>query len=340
MTLPGRLLLAISFSPKTDIARTNIPTLTVESFVRPSHVGFSRPIASSSLFTTRRQPRTHHQTQRLDYNQKTEIQTMGKKSKRRVNSKADDGRLAPGHREEQTETADNLKFEDPYVDEIEDEDVMDAEGDDDAQSGKTDVKDDVELIQSWHPLMGIPTGESQELEMDPTAYKMYHTLSPEWPALSFDFLKDDLGDTRQRFPHSLQAALGTQAGSPEKNRLTILKLSDLSKIAQTEEEDILGDEYDKGADDESSSDEENNVDLDPILEHYDIPHYGGVNRLRAMPQQSDIIATWSDDGNVNLFNVESIRTRFLASEGRSSYGQDTSGTDKPFFSYSGHPTEG
>ncbi|CAJ1941563.1 unnamed protein product [Cylindrotheca closterium] len=260
---------------------------------------------------------------------------MGKKSKRRLNQKSEAKRAAPSEREEEDyeETAENLRFEDPYIDEIEEEEVMDDDGEEEMEDADNQ---DVELVQSWHPLMGVPN--DGPLEMDPSAYKMYHTLSPEWPALSFDFLRDDLGDARQRFPHSMQAAIGTQADRPDNNRLTIMKLSDLSKMPQEEEEDILGDEYDK-QDDSSSSDEEENVDLDPIMEHYHVPHYGGVNRLRAMPQQSDIIATWSDVGTVNLFNVESIRSRFLASEGRSMR-DSSAGCQKPFFSHSGHGAEG
>lgn len=263
---------------------------------------------------------------------------MGKKSKRRVNSKKDDIRLAPNIREEEEETAENLRFEDPYVDEIEEEeDAMETQGSDD-EGFSGEQMNDIEVVQSWHPLMGVPTEEP--LEMDPSAYKMYHTLSPEWPALTFDFLRDDLGDARQRFPHSLQAAIGTQADRAENNRLTILKLSDLSRLAQEDEEDILGDEYDKDDDkDDDSSEGQEDFDLDPILEHYHVPHYGGVNRLRTMPQQSDIIATWSDVGNVSLFNVENVRSRFSASEGKG-FSKSLDGPDKPFFTYSGHSTEG
>eukprot|EP00980_Cylindrotheca_fusiformis_P017677 scaffold5540_cov96-Cylindrotheca_fusiformis.AAC.5 len=272
---------------------------------------------------------------------------MGKKSKRRLNSKSDGNRPAPSTRtgkEEKEGTTESLRFEDPYVDQFEEENVVvddaDAEGVEDDKSENVEM-DDVEVVQSWHPLMGVPSEEP--LEMDPAAYKMYHTLSPEWPALSFDFLKDDLGDARQRFPHSLQAAIGTQADAPENNRLTIMKLSDMSKLPQEEEEDVLGDEYGKDDDSHSSSsdEEDEDLDLDPILEHYHIPHYGGVNRLRAMPQQPDIIATWSDVGKVNLFDVAHIRSRFLASDGKTTSSATTSkGSDKPFFSYSGHSNEG
>ena len=206
--------------------------------------------------------------------------------------------------------------------------------------------DDMEVIQSWHPLMGHrPDGEEDiELEIDPSAYKMYHTLSPEWPCLSFDLLRDNLGENRQRYPHSLQAVIGTQADVACNNQVTVLKLSDLGKLPQEddEEEDILGGEYDKDDGDSDSEGEDDNIDLDPVLEHYSLPHYGGVNRLRVMPQTQNIVATWSDVGRVNLFDISELKARFEASEGRGAARSNSMNVSKsgPFFSYSGHSTEG
>jgi len=264
---------------------------------------------------------------------------MGKKSKRN-RSKADEStRPAPAQRQEEEETAENLRFQDPYVDEIiEEEDIVDAD-DKDEKMEAADGGEDVELIQSWHPLMGMPENGVEELEMDPKAYKMYHTLSPEWPSLSFDFLKDNLGDARQRFPHSLQAVIGTQADTPQNNQLTVLKLSDLSKLPQ-EDEDEEDEDYDKADDGSSSSDDEDeDVDLDPVMEHYSLPHYGGVNRIRAMPQKSDVVATWSELGQVNIFNIEHLRARFQASEGRHT-SSSSANPKNPVFTYSGHNEEG
>jgi ribosome assembly protein RRB1 len=167
---------------------------------------------------------------------------------------------------------------------------------------------------------------------------MHHALTPEWPSLSFDFLRDDLGESRTRFPHSLIAAVGTQAGRPQDNQLTIMKLSDLSKIHVETEDDILGDEYkpDGGEDDDDDSDDEE-VDLDPVLENFSIPHHGGINRIRAMPQKSNIIATWSDAGQVNLFDVESVLAKFSSKGTKQTV---PSKEMKPFFTHSGHSTEG
>lgn len=294
---------------------------------------------------------------------------MGKKSKRHNgNSKPASKRGTPATGEVaavEEETKDNLRFEDPYVDElIEEEDIVDddEEMDDDdeevdmkappsSSSGRKmnivgDLGEDVELIQSWHPLMGHrgDGDEGQELEMETSAYKMYQTLTPEWPSLSFDLLRDNQGENRQRFPLSLQAVFGTQADSPGENQVTVLKLSDLSKLRQDRDndEDILGDEYDKDDGDESDSDDEDqDVDLDPILEHYSLPHYGGVNRLRAMPQNQNIVATWSDVGKVNLYDIQELRERFEVSTGRGRSGVSSRNkADGPFFSYEGHSTEG
>jgi ribosome assembly protein RRB1 len=291
---------------------------------------------------------------------------MGKKSKRpakqqQQQSEEAERRVAPNQRPVggEEETLDNLRFQDPFADVLEDENMDDGDDDDDegddqgraaGTAGTAGTEDtNMDVIQSWHPLMGDSTEQQlqhQALEMDPSAYKMYHTLTPDWPCLSFDLLRDDLGESRKRFPHSLIAAIGTQASHADKNQLTLLKLSDMSKLPQTnndDEEDILGDDYDNNNDSEDEdSDEEENVDLDPILEHYHLPHYGGINRLRAMPQQSEIIATWSDVGKVHLYNVQHILSRFSASSNKSGASSTSSNSknSKPFFTHDGHETEG
>ena len=268
---------------------------------------------------------------------------MGKKSKRPKNKQPaqdDSGaRPPPSLRKEQNivETKDNLRFEDPFVDEIEEEDIVEEYDDDDDEDAEMG-EDGGEVVQSWNPLTSEQLAPGQELEMDPSAYKMHHALTPEWPSLSFDFLRDDLGESRTRFPHSLIAAVGTQAGRPEDNQLTIMRLSDLSKIHIETEDDILGDEYkpDGGDDDDKDSDDED-VDLDPVLESFSIPHHGGINRIRVMPQNSNIVATWSDNGQVNVFDVESVLAKFSSKGTKQTL---PSKEMRPFFTHSGHSTEG
>eukprot|EP00538_Stauroneis_constricta_P002199 CAMPEP_0119572882 /NCGR_PEP_ID=MMETSP1352-20130426/44846_1 /TAXON_ID=265584 /ORGANISM="Stauroneis constricta, Strain CCMP1120" /LENGTH=500 /DNA_ID=CAMNT_0007622569 /DNA_START=18 /DNA_END=1516 /DNA_ORIENTATION=+ len=263
---------------------------------------------------------------------------MGKKSKRN-RSKQEDGssssskRVAPAQRKQnnknEAETIENLQFEDPYVDEIE----MEEEAVDDGADDDDEVVEDTatEYIQSWHPLMGSKEGEEQELEMDPNAYKMYHSLTPDWPSLSFDFIKDQLGESRQRFPHTLQAVIGSQADLPENNQLTVLQLSDLSKISKDDNE---SDDDDDDSDDDDSDDDDE--DLDPILEHYHLRHYGGVNRIRSMPQKSNIVATWSDANQINLYDIESILQRFSRDSNTNSHGNNNNESDsdkRPFMTH-------
>lgn len=266
---------------------------------------------------------------------------MGKKSKRnrsKHSGAAYEIREAPSNRnriKESEETKGDLQFEDPFPEEFENEESdgewEDAEGDD----------ADVAIVQAWNPLTGDPLQPGQKLEMDPSAYKMHHAMTAEWPSLTFDFIRDELGESRTRFPHSLIAVVGTQADRPEDNELTVMKLSDLARMEIPTDDEILGDELhaDKDGDsqeDDSDSDEE--VDLDPVMENYAIKHYGGVNRIRVMPQKTHIVATWSDAGRVNLFNVDSIIQRYSISEGKSAMA--TKIPSKPFFSYSKHGSEG
>lgn len=48
-------------------------------------------------------------------------------------------------------------------------------------------------------------------------------------ARSFDLLKDDLGDERTGFPHTLYLVAGTQAERVQDNYMALLKLTGLSQ---------------------------------------------------------------------------------------------------------------
>lgn len=78
-----------------------------------------------------------------------------------------------------------------------------------------------------------------------------------------------------------------------------MKLSDLNRTDRKKRND--------GSDDEDeSSDEEgpDETDDDPTLDHINIPHRGGVNRLRSMPQRPGIVATWSETSDVHVWDLE------------------------------------
>ena len=45
------------------------------------------------------------------------------------------------------------------------------------------------------------------------------------------------------------------------------------------------------------------MDDDPELDHISVPHHGAVNRLRVMPQQPGIMATWAETGKVLIWDL-------------------------------------
>ena len=72
-------------------------------------------------------------------------------------------------------------------------------------------------------------GKDEILEADESVYVMRHTMNANWPCLSFDVLRDDQGDQRQRFPTSAYIAAGTQADMAKNNKLTVFKMTQLHK---------------------------------------------------------------------------------------------------------------
>lgn len=67
------------------------------------------------------------------------------------------------------------------------------------------------------------------LEPDDSVYEMRHVMGVDWPCLSFDVLRDNLGDERQRYPATAYIVSGTQADIPKNNELTVYKMSSLHR---------------------------------------------------------------------------------------------------------------
>ena len=67
------------------------------------------------------------------------------------------------------------------------------------------------------------------VEYDSSAYEMFHSMTVEWPCLSFDIIPDKLGLSRSKFPHSGYFVAGTQADSSSNNKILIMKMSSLHR---------------------------------------------------------------------------------------------------------------
>lgn len=216
----------------------------------------------------------------------------------------------------------DLVFEDPFGDEFDPEDVETIQADGGDGNGKVSGEQQRvaggALAMSDEVAMDVVDGEAEEakrevqtkvwragldelaegeeLECDSTAYHMYHSLRPEWPCLSFDVIRDSLGANRSRFPHTMFAVAGTQADRADSNRLQVMKLSDLHRTSKSsDDDDGEGDSEDEGPDE---------TDDDPVLDHVNIPHKGGVNRVRSMPQRPHIVATWSETSKLHIWDLE------------------------------------
>ncbi|EGC37091.1 hypothetical protein DICPUDRAFT_30837 [Dictyostelium purpureum] len=147
---------------------------------------------------------------------------------------------------------------------------------------------------------GVDPLEADEfLDYDSTAYDMMHSMSVEWPCLSFAPIKDSLGAQRKKYPHTMYLVAGTQADEPKNNKIIVMKAKQLHKTKHDEDD---SDEDD--SEDENSDDEDEDKDADPELEINYINHNGAVNRIRSMDLQSNIVATWSDNRSVYIWNIQ------------------------------------
>lgn len=211
-----------------------------------------------------------------------------------------------------SEDENNLKFEDPFYDEIEEEEIIDTNDgfDEDDENAEThlssrgakpilmeddedDEKDSLLKKKVFRP--GLDKLEPGEvLDYDSSVYDMMFALNVEWPCLSFDFMKDNLGIMRSKFPHTMYCVAGTQAASADKNRLVVMKLSQLNKTKHDED------------DDEENEDSDDELHDEPIVEHKYVKHQGAVNRIRSMPQNPHIVADWSETGEVHIWNLMTL----------------------------------
>ncbi|EEH22815.2 hypothetical protein PABG_05026 [Paracoccidioides brasiliensis Pb03] len=165
------------------------------------------------------------------------------------------------------------EFEDEFEDEFESEDeIIEAgvDGRPDADREAEEQRDVMEVDKQMFIPGRTKLAPGETLSPDPSTYEMLHTLSTPWPCLSFDIVKDKLGDNRKTYPATVYAVAGTQADGAlsKENELMILKLSGLSRMEREDQDS----DSDDDSDDESS---------EPILESKSIPLNSTTNRIRA-----------------------------------------------------------
>ncbi|KAI5860488.1 WD40 repeat-like protein [Durotheca rogersii] len=206
------------------------------------------------------------------------------------------------------------EFEDEFEDEFESEDEIFEAGVD----GRPDAEREAEeraaaAAAAASGAMDVDNGtfivgrnkleDGQHLTPDLGTYEMFHSLSTPWPCLSFDIVRDRLGDGREKaYPAVMYTVAGTQAesGRAKENQLMVMKFSGLSRTQR-------GD----GDDSESDDDEDADEDADPILESKSIPLASTTNRIRCHQIPSDdpsrppttLTATMTESAHVFIHDV-------------------------------------
>ncbi|XP_049956353.1 glutamate-rich WD repeat-containing protein 1 [Schistocerca serialis cubense] len=177
-------------------------------------------------------------------------------------------------------------------------------------------------------LPGKPLKDGQELVCDESAYIMLHQAQTGSPCLSFDIIKDTLGDNRENFPLTAYAVAGTQSPKVHTNSLIVMKLSNMHQIKQDEEDD-------ESSDSDSDDDDDDNSKK-PQMKWSFIHHKGCVNRVRVSTYEDLVLtAAWSELGNVSVWNI----TPQLREVDQP---QNDSGTlpGQPLYTFTGHQSEG
>ena len=176
----------------------------------------------------------------------------------------------------------------------------------------------------WLP--GMELAEDEVLEPDMSVYVMLQEMQTEWPCLSFDALHNGTGREMHDFPLEASLVAGTQADRPEKNKIFVMKWTNLRKNQTKEAAKENGDEgKDADSSDESSSEDEEEEEESksektwmPRCHIRAVSHAdgAGINRIRAL-QSNDasklVVSTWSERGRVYLWDLSGIRNELEAS---------------------------
>ncbi|XP_037033072.1 glutamate-rich WD repeat-containing protein 1 [Bradysia coprophila] len=199
-----------------------------------------------------------------------------------------------------------------------------------------------ENVEKGVYLPGKPLEEDEELICDESAYVMLHQAHTGAPCLSFDVIQDKLGESRESFPMTAYIVAGTQAAKAHVNSVIVMKMSNLHRTSKEQNED--GEEEE----DDSDSDVDDDEDVDsidkkkPKMECALIKHQGCVNRIRTTNiGDQTIVASWSELGRVNIWNVTEQLDVVNDVEMLKSYEKEAKGDlVKPTYTFSGHQEEG
>eukprot|EP00127_Corallochytrium_limacisporum_P004248 Clim_evm193s157 gene=Clim_evmTU193s157 len=215
-----------------------------------------------------------------------------------------------------------LEFEEDYMEEFDDNEMED--GDEEMETGEADQGENGKTdTQVYLPGENLDDGE--ELKHDDSAYHMLHMVSTKWPCMSFDILKDGLGDKREDYPMEMFMYAGTTAERARDNELMLMRLSQMKKTHKEQND----------GDDSDSDDDDDMDDNAPEMDLYSVSVDYGINRVRSCPQYRQFVSTWGDDGKVRIHDMSD------AIKNVQGWGTEKETVKKaPVQTFTGHTTEG
>jgi ribosome assembly protein RRB1 len=186
-------------------------------------------------------------------------------------------------------------------------------------------------------LPGMELAEGEVLEADMSAYHMLQECAMEWPCLSFDVLRDGLGEERTGYPMSCLLATGTQSGE-RCDELLLMKWSNLRKTYNAKHG--KGDEDSDSESDAESEEEEDESSGSARIGLVSVPHEGCVNRIRASRAAEGLLATWSDTGKVFVWSLAEALSGLGLNSQQQQQVERHRLSQKPTYAYTGHRCEG
>lgn len=88
------------------------------------------------------------------------------------------------------------------------------------------------------------------------------------------------------------------------------------------------------SDSENDDDDDDHEGEEPTLEHINVTHQGGVNRVRNMPQCPGVVATFADTGAAHVYDLSSCVKSMMQK------GPRATPPSNPTFTFRGHKDEG